>query len=123
MKIDNNELLLIYDSNDLQERAMLAYAKSTTDQVIKEIDVRSHVFTESQFEQIAEKLHLTLADLVDRESPTFIKEYINVKLTDEDILIALKKNGDLIKTPLALYKNEGRIINSSYELIKEGMLK
>lgn len=123
MKIDKNELILIYDSNDLQDRAILAYAMSTKDRVVRAIDIRAHRFTEMQYEQIADLLGLPLVELVDMESPSYQRELKDTDLTDEDILKALKNNDDLFKTPVALYNDTGNVIKSPHELIKEGMIK
>ena len=123
MKIANNEILLIYDSNDMQDRAVLAYAKSVENHVVKEIDIRSHTFTEVQFVEMADVLDVTIIELIDQASETFRNEYQGVELTDQGALTALKKNSDLLKTPVALYNDSGNFDFSSYDLIQKGMIK
>jgi arsenate reductase-like glutaredoxin family protein len=123
MNIEKNELLLIYDSNDMQDRAILAYAKSVKDQVVKEVDIRKHTFTEAQFEQIATILDSPILDLIDQQSASYSKVFQGVELTEEGALTALKKNSDLLRTPIAVYNDMGKMIKSSYDLIKEGMIE
>ncbi len=121
MKTANNELILFYNSNDPQDRAILGYAKSVKDHVVKEIDVQTFTFTKTQLKLISHMLDTPLEELVDKKSKTYLQNYKEANLTEEGLLTALRQNSDLLTTPIALYNDQGEVISSSYDLIKEGM--
>ncbi|MEQ8582169.1 MAG: hypothetical protein RIC30_03830 [Marinoscillum sp.] len=121
MEIAENELLFIYDSNDLQDREALAYAQSLKNYQVKTLDVRAHTFTEWQLQEILERLEVEPEDLINRRSAVYLKEYVGVELDREDTLKAIRKHTDLIKTPVVIYHDSARLIGSSYELIKKDM--
>jgi len=121
MEIAENEMLFIYDSNDLQDREALAYAKSLKHYHVKALDVRKHTFTEWQLEEILERLEMEPDDLINQRSAVYLEEYVGVELSREDVLKAIRKHTDLIRTPVAIYHDTARLIGSSYEFIKKEM--
>lgn len=123
MKVQPNEILLIYDSNDIQDRKALGYAKSLKHHAVKEIDVQKNTLTELQFEMLADKFDLDPYELIDDKSEVFKEKYADSDLEPSDILKIMKNNPEMIKTPIAVYHDNGRIMGSAYEFIKDDMFQ
>ncbi|GJM30158.1 MAG: hypothetical protein DHS20C17_27930 [Cyclobacteriaceae bacterium] len=118
MQIAKNEILFIYNSSDLQDRQALGYAKSLPDHIIKEVDLQRNKFTELQVQQIAEMLDVHPAGLIDEKSDIYKKTYSDVELTRKGALKAMASKPQLMKTPIALYNDNARAIESPFEVIK-----
>ena len=121
MTIKDNEIILIYDSEDVQDREALGYAESLKHYEIKALDTRKHRFTELQIVEIADLLGINLSELINEQSETYLTEYAKVKLDRSGILRALRAHTEMMKTPIALLKGRGQIMGSSYEFIKQDM--
>jgi len=121
MKVLNNEILLIYNSNDLVEKRALAYAKTLQHHFVKELDISKEQLTGTQIEQLAEKLNSRVKDLVDKESETYHKMYFNTEFDEDGALKALFKNPELMKTPIVVYQDSADFVKSSYDFVKQDM--
>jgi arsenate reductase-like glutaredoxin family protein len=122
MKVAENEILLIYNSKHIQDRSALGYAKSLKNHSIKEYDTQFKSLTELQLVDIIQSLDIEAAELIDRKSETYIKEYSEVDLDDKGILKALRAHPEIIKTPIAIFKDKAKFLDSSYELIMQDMV-
>lgn len=118
MQISKNEILFIYNSNDFSDRQALGYAKSLPNHRIKEIDLNKSKFSELQVKQIADVLEIDPVSLIDHKSDVYKKTYSQVELTRKGALKAMATKPELIKTPIALYNDQARPIETPYEMIK-----
>lgn len=121
MKIEENEMLFVYNSNDLSDRAALAYAKASPEYKLREFDVTRTFFTETQLKEVANKLNLRPKDLIDELSEVYVKKYRDTKLSEDDVLVALKHEPTLLRTPIVLYEDGGEFVGSRYAFVKRGM--
>ncbi|MEQ8239889.1 MAG: hypothetical protein RIA69_11790 [Cyclobacteriaceae bacterium] len=115
-----NEILLIYDSNDFQNRETKGYAKALSDHKIKEIDLSKDSLTEKQIGQLAERLGGINA-IINKNKAKFQDQFANSGMEEGDWLKVLSQNQDLIKSPVALYPNTAEFINSPYEFLRKDM--
>jgi len=114
-------MLFIYNSNSAQDKVALGYVKPTTEYKVKEFNIRQETLTELQLKEIADRLNVQPKDLMDTKSSIYKDKYANANLSQQDILIALKHEPDLMRTPIALYNNVARFVDSKYEFIKKDM--
>lgn len=121
MKIEENEILLIYNSNDIQDRQALAYAKSLDGYKVKEYDVINHQFTSLHLEEIIQMLQINPSEIINKNSDEYQNKYLDSKLERADVLKALENNPSLIKTPIAIYNDKARFVGNSFEFIKKDM--
>ncbi len=121
MQISKKEILFIYNSNDLQDRQALGYAKSLPNHKVKELDLQKDNFTETQVKQIADLLEVEPVSLMDRSSDTFKKSFANVDLSGSDALKAMASKPELIKTPIAVYNDQAVSIRSPFQLVKQDL--
>lgn len=121
MEIRDNELLFIYDSDNIKEREALGYVKSLQYHRVKEYDLRNDVFTELQLKEIAERLSVAPIDLMDHQSDVYNNKYAGTDLSEEDVLTALRHEPKLIRTPIILLQDQAHFMESPYEFLKEDM--
>jgi len=121
MQISKNEILFIYNSNDLQDRQALGYAKSLPNHKIKEVDLQKDSFTETQIKQIADMLQVEPVSLLDPNSDLYKSDYSKVKLSRSGALKVMAARPELIKTPIALYNDRAVPIGSPYQLVKQDL--
>jgi arsenate reductase-like glutaredoxin family protein len=107
MKVSKNEILLIYNSNNLQDRHAYGYAQSLRDYSLKTIDVHKDELSETQIKTIANMLEVEPEDLIDQQSSKFQREYADKDISSKEILTILKKNPVMINTPIVLYEDHG----------------
>ena len=123
MEIAQKEILFIYNSNDLQDRQALAYAKSLPDYKIKELDLQKESLTETQVKQIADLLEIEPVLLIDQNSQIYQQSYSSAELTSNGALKAMASEPVLIKTPIAIYNDRAVPIRSPYHLVKKDLEK
>jgi len=123
MQLSPKEILFIYNSNDLQDRQALGYAKSLPDHKIKEVDLQKDSFTELQVKQIADMLQVEPVSLIDKKSQTYQKSYAEVELTRSGALKAMASKPELIQTPIAVYYDQAKPVRSPYEMLKQDLAK
>jgi len=121
MNVSKNEILLIYNSTQLQDRKALAYAKSVKDFDVKEIDLHNNRLTESQLKQLSQQLEVDPKELVDTQSTKFLRYFTQSDLSNKSTLKVLKKNPTMLKTPIAIYDDHADFIGSPNEFIKKEM--
>lgn len=121
MKVSGNELLLIYDSEILEDRKALGYAQSLQHHKLKEKDIRKEPLTSTQIEEVIEALGIDAHEIIDKQSEIYKNEYSEVSLEGHDLLTALSKNPALMKTPIAIREGSAKFVGSSYEFIEEDM--
>lgn len=121
MKIKNNEILFIYNSESIEDRRALGYAKSLKHHNVRVFDIQTDRFTETQLEEIVNFMDIDPKELIDVKSDTFQKEYANVDLTREGVISVLSLKPKLMRTPIAIYQDRSRFVGSAYEFIKEDM--
>lgn len=120
MIIKNNELLFIYNSDNLKEREALAYAKSLKNYQLKELDVTKDGITPSQIRFVQQHLNISIAELIKEPlNKTPSEDWRNMEMND--LLAWLSERVEMIHTPIALWENEGKILTDKYSLVSEGM--
>ncbi len=121
MIVQKNEILFIYNSAMQDDRVALGYAKALKDFIVKEFDIKKETFTETQLKEIATRLLIRPVDLIDRESDIYMDKYSGSQLTETDLLVALKHEPDLMRTPIAIYHERAEFVHSKYDFISRGM--
>ncbi len=120
--IKDNEVLFIYNSNDMQERRALGYAKSLKNHKLKEKDLYKENLSETQIKEIANKIGEHPISLINKNSDLYKEEYNGLNYDEEDILKLIKNNPLIMKTPIAVYHDRASFVESSFEFIKMDMV-
>ncbi len=109
-----SEIILFYNPNSPSGKKTLAYAKGEGFPV-RDVDILKHQFTGTQLEELADRLHVPIDGLVNKEHPDFEK-YMNDDFSDDDWIKILRKNPKLIKEPIAIRGHQAMFVRTSSEL-------
>ncbi len=115
MEVKHNEILLIYNSSDVQEKKAHGYFQGLSDLALKVLDLKYDQLTERQIIEIADKLGVSLEEMID---PGEISEE---KIAQDDIPRYLANDLPKLRTPIALYHNRAEFVESPYHFVNKDM--
>ncbi len=113
LELNKNEYLLIYNSNDLQDREAAGYLQALKSVAINQQDVSKDMLTETQLVAAAKLLGVEMSDLLNSDIKT------NDEFSADELLKLLKKQPSLLNTPFILSKDRSFFVDSPLNLIKE----
>ena len=123
--IDNQpgELTLLYNSEKPDDKKARGYVESLPSVVIKTLDLSRESITETQLAQVANKLGISIPDMID---PTYDDSgSSDTKVNDlqamqsQELLKLMANNTRLLATPIIILGDKAYRFGSSYELIKQ----
>lgn len=108
------EIILFYNPNSPSGKSTFAYAKGEGFPV-RDVDILKQEFTGTQLEEIAERLHVLIDGLVNKDHPDFEK-YKDDDFSDNDWIKILRKNPELIKEPIAIRGHQAMFVKTPSDL-------
>ncbi len=113
----NWEVILFYNPNSVLAEKVLAYAKAEG-LPMREVDILKTPFTGTQLEELAERLHINLENLINKAHPDFKKNYKSLNLSDDDWIKIMKKHPEFIKEPIAIRGDTTILVRTPSDLVK-----
>ncbi|MGA8852611.1 MAG: ArsC/Spx/MgsR family protein [Christiangramia sp.] len=113
----NWEVILFYNPNSVIGRKALAYAEAEGF-AVRDVDILKTPFTGTQIEELAERLHISLGELVNKQHPDFKKSYANPNLNDDDWIKILRKHPEFIREPIAIRGHKTILVKTPSDIIK-----
>lgn len=102
-----SELVLIYNSDKVDDREAKAFATSLSGYILKAVDLAKESLTEEEITQLALKLKLNIEDLLD---PTY-DDHISVHneglklMSRSELLSLMARESKIINTPVLIIGN------------------
>jgi arsenate reductase-like glutaredoxin family protein len=122
IQVKPNELLLIYNSNKMQDREAFGYFSSLTNLRIKDLDVQNDPLTMQQLAGIAMQMNKNPQALINPRAIHVGKSKKRGAFSDdEDILKYLKNNPDALRTPIIITSDQAYFVDSPFDFVKENM--
>jgi len=121
MKNAKNEITLIYNSSNIQDRQAFAYAKSLKDRKLKAIDIQENKLTETQLKSIANALNKNPGDLIDKHSTKYLRYFVDSDLSQKEVLKTLKANPSMLNTPILMHKDGATFVKNHHQLVSKGL--
>lgn len=121
IEVKENEILLIYDSNDMHDKEALVYVHSFKNYKVKDIDINQESLTEQQFAELAQRIGVDPVELLDKTSEIYRTHMEGSEFSTDDILKMLKNSPQVIHTPIVVYHDRAELVGSSHDFIKEDM--
>ena len=115
--VSNRLLILFYNPNSIIGKKVLSYAEADG-LPIREVDILKTLFTGTQLEELADKLHISLHELVKKDHPDFKKHFGKPNLADEDWIKILRKNPQFIKEPIAIKGGKAVLVKTPSDILK-----
>lgn len=117
LETSQREIILIYVSDTVRGKKTLAYSK-TKELPVREIDLLKDKLTEEQVAEIAAKLKLPIAGLVDQEAPYFKTHFSHLDLSDTDWLTLIQKNPLILKQPIGIHGDRVVLVETPTDILK-----
>ena len=117
MEWNPKEVTIIYNFEDRQGREAVAYGKEIAENV-REVDISKDPLTERQMAELLMKLDLKVEDIIDRTSTIYQDKYEGADMEEQDWLGVLKRNPDLMKTPIGILGNRAVICENPNDILK-----
>jgi len=95
------QITLYYNSNSGRAKQTLAYAKAEGIP-IQAIDLLKTKLTGTQIVELADKLHLKVADLVNQEHPAYKSQFENHNFSTDDWIKMIQHHPEIMNQPIAL---------------------
>ncbi|HZY82066.1 MAG TPA: hypothetical protein VFE50_21225 [Cyclobacteriaceae bacterium] len=114
-----NEITLIFHSDKPEDRKTRAYVETLEGYAIKTLDLKRENITETQLAEVANKLGVSIDDLVDAEYSDRAKISSVKGQREQDTLKLLAHEPILVATPILIIGDHAYQFESSYDLIHE----
>ncbi|WP_299778602.1 hypothetical protein [uncultured Formosa sp.] len=116
---DKNQMTLIYNSETSVGKQTLAYANAS-DKALASVDISKTKVTGTQWAELASRLDINIADLVDQEHANFVKNFGNkaALLSSEDWIKVLHNQPEVLKGCIVINGKESLVITNPSDLVK-----
>jgi len=113
-----NQINLYYNPQTETGKKCLAIANANKS-IVNPIDITKTRVSQTDWSQMAEMLNNTVQDLID-ETSDFVKEKTNGDLDLDDFaaLKIIQNNPEVVKKPIAIYKDKIVMANHENDLLK-----
>ena len=111
------QITLFYSSTSKRAKQTLAYAKSEGVS-IEEIDILKTKLTGTQIVELASRLGLAVADLVNQEHPAYAKNFEPHTLSTDDWIKLIQHHPEIMKQPIALRGDTTILVETPTDIIK-----
>ncbi|WP_111707663.1 arsenate reductase family protein [Lutibacter citreus] len=113
----NRQITLYYSSKSIRAKQTLIYAKAEG-LPIYEIDILKNKLTGTQLVELADRLNLELADLVNQQHPAYKLKFEHHNLSTNDWIKMIQHNPEIMKQPIALRGDITILIETPTDIIK-----
>jgi len=113
----DRQITLYYSSKSTRAKQTLAYAK-TEGLPIQEIDILNNTLTGTQIVELAERLGLKVADLVNQQHPAYTAKFERHDLSTDDWIKMIHHNPDIMKQPIAIRGGNTILVETPTDILK-----
>jgi len=113
----NWQVTLFYNPNSIIAKKTLAYTKAEGFPIL-EVNILKTPFTGTQLEELADRLHINIEGLINKNDSDFKKHFKDSNLSDRDWIKFLKKNPQFIKEPIAIRGDITILVKTPSDIIK-----
>ncbi|TFG79188.1 MAG: hypothetical protein E4H26_00475 [Flavobacteriales bacterium] len=111
------QITLFYNSDSSRFKKTLAYAKAEGLPIL-EIDILKTPLTGTQIAELADKLGIGIADLVNQDHPAYTSKFEPHDFSDDDWIKMIRHNPEIMKQPIALRGNIAILVSTPSDIIK-----
>ncbi|AUC86649.1 hypothetical protein CW731_04745 [Polaribacter sp. ALD11] len=113
----NRQITLFYSSKSVRAKQTLAYVKAEGLPIL-EIDILRAKLTGTQIVELADRLHLKVADLINQEHPEYKSHFEHHNFSTNDWVKMIQKNPEIMKQPIALRGDRTILVETPTDIIK-----
>ena len=102
---DSNKITFYYNSNSNVDKQTLIYIKDSLKKTLT-IDISKTKVTDTQWIEIATKLDIAVAELINKEHPDFTKTYnSDIILSNQDWIKVIQSNPDVLAYSILIFED------------------
>lgn len=113
----NRQITMFYSSKSVRAKQTLAYAKAEGLK-IQEIDILKTKLTGTQLVELAGKLNMVVADLVNQEHPAYTSHFEHHNFSTDDWIKMIQHSPEIMKQPIALRGDKTILVETPTDIIK-----
>mgnify|MGYP000070631781 CR=1 FL=1 len=117
MHLNPNELTLLYNEENSRDKKTLSYAYTITDRINKQ-ELHSVKVSSTLFQIMVEKLNMEPKTLINKADPYYQKNIRGKNFSIEEWFDVLMNHPQLLKAPLAMYRNKAVICNTPTDILR-----
>ncbi len=117
MHLNNNEVTLIYNSEDDKGKKTLACAMSLNKKINKQ-DISNVRVSDTLFELMLERLEEEGRRVFNKADPFYQEHMRGKRLSNSEYLEYLKRRPELLSSPIAMYRNKVVICKTPTDVYK-----
>ncbi|WP_179320101.1 arsenate reductase family protein [Winogradskyella helgolandensis] len=111
------QITLFYSSKSIRAKQTLAYAKAEG-LVIQEIDILKIKLTGTQIVELADRLKIEVADLINQEHPAYTSHFEHHNFSTDDWIKMIQHNPEIMKQPIAMRGDVTILVETPTDIIK-----
>lgn len=109
------EIILYYNPDKPSASKTLAYAKGEGF-ALEDVNIITNKFTGTQLEELANRLKVSLEELVNKDHPDFDGRFHDSNFSDDDWIKILQKNPQFLKEPIAIRGHQAIFVKTPSDL-------
>ncbi|MFD2914600.1 arsenate reductase family protein [Psychroserpens luteus] len=113
----NRQITLFYSSKSERAKQTLVYAKAEG-LAIQEIDIIITKLTGTQIVELADRLNMVVADLVNQDHPAYETKFEHHNFSTDDWIKMIQHNPEIMKQPIALRGEKTILVETPTDIIK-----
>lgn len=113
----DRQITLFYSSKSSRAKQTLAYARAEG-LPIQDIDILKNPLTGTQIVEIADRLGIKIADLVNQNHPAYKAKFEEHELSSEDWIKMIQHNPDIMKQPIAIHGDITILVETPTDILK-----
>lgn len=113
----NRQITLFYSSKSVRAKQTLAYAKAEG-LPIQEIDILRAKLTGTQIVELANRLHIEVADLINQEHPSYKSNFEHHNFSTNDWIKMIQHHPEIMKQPIALRGDTTILVETPTDIIR-----
>ncbi len=117
MHLDHSELTLLYNSTHPRDKQVVPYAMTICSKINKQ-DVSSMDISATLFEYLVNALNCDPNELINKADPEYQEKHRGHEYKPKMWFKAIKNNPNLLKAPIALYKNKAIVCLNPTDVLK-----
>ena len=115
MKTRSNEILIYYHSESRRGKQLFAYAKTIAKHV-RAFDFKKNALTTVMMQDLLTMMDTDAKSLMDKSKKDYRERIKGTEYREEDWLNILIHHPELIRSPIAVYKNKARLCDSPTDI-------
>jgi len=113
----DRQITLFYSSKSIRAKQTLAYAMAEGI-AIQEIDILKTKLTGTQIVELADRLQMEVADLINQEHPAYKSNFEHHDFSTNDWIKMIQNNPEIMKQPIALRGDTTILVETPTDIIK-----